>query len=136
MTTIHPRVFILTTIIHFLEDFLRIITPTRIRSKSFIIGKDIAPWMNFLHNMVHLPTTLVHPLQTMVHPLHTLVHPLILPILLLLHRSMNQSPPTILLQVILHMALSTLRMQVLLLFHLIKGNQFHTLQLSHIWMVN
>ena len=32
-----------------------------------------------------------------------------------------------LLQVILLMALSTLRMQVLLLFHLIKGNQFHTL---------
>ena len=74
--------------------------------------------MNFLHNMVRLPPTLVHPL--------------ILPILLLLPRSMNQSPPTILLQVILHMALSTLRMQVLLLFHLIKGNQFHTLQLGHI----
>ena len=149
MTTIHPRVVILSTIIHSLEDFLQTLTPTRIlhipnkctvfdqepmkKFKNCNIIKDITPFLNFLHTLVHLLHTLVHLLHTLVHPLHTLVHPLhhqllqviliFLLILTLLPRTIDRSLPTtlrMLLQVILYMALSALRIQVLLLFLLIK----------------
>ena len=154
-TTIHPRVVIHSTIecpesmIHSLEDFLPTITSTKIQHilnkyivfdqepmkkfKNCNIIKDITPFLNFLHTLVHLLHTLVHLLHTLVHPLHTLVHPLhhqllqviliFLLILTLLPRTIDRSLPTtlsMLLQVILYMALSALRIQVLLLFLLIK----------------